>query len=450
MKNKSAFISLLLFGAVLGSCQNAPIYYDVYEKSFNVELYATLNDNRTSYSLPIKYADKYFIKDANIYDKKLSELSFGCAAAASTKEVCVKFFEDSSFTDITTYQFDEKPSVNTCAHLFAHKKIEDYDLFAVTFRWHNYQKERSNNFTIGKEGDHQGFSEVTNVVYRELIEYIDANSSTNKIKLWINGYSRGGGIANYLSSLILRSGEIKIEQSDMYVYTYEAVNGLTREHALPYKNVHNVINSGDICPHLAPNEYGLYRCGVDHDIYDINVSTITKSFDSEINIPNFIQAFGENDEGSIKIIKNDPEFIKYVFRVGFVKNDLLDTREKYVDNYQDALSYCMGMVFSLSRSTEKQVILDLEALSLSGIASLVSSSQALFDFLKPYFDKDGIEYSEEEAINNIEIVRKMAAGAFYPLLGVVLMGSRVDLFRMVMVHCPEVVYPLLLNYHKKK
>ena len=64
-------------------------------------------------------------------------------------------------------------------------------------------------------------------VYQDLQSYIDTYAKNKTLKLWINGYSRGGALSNVLSSLILKGDKVNVLQDDMFVYTFEAPASLT-------------------------------------------------------------------------------------------------------------------------------------------------------------------------------------------------------------------------------
>lgn len=459
MKKTPLLTAFLSLGLVLTGCNNSNNPSgdggkgQYYEKDIKVKALTTLNAEKDGNVLTFKYSDGYFLNDAKKYDKGLSELSFGLALSCSTKEITTNFYSEAKFLDITPVEFDEAPTVDSCAYTLAHKTIGEYELFSITARWYDYQKEWANNFVIGKEGDHEGFSLRANEIYEKIQEYISAHQNNHKLKLWFSGYSRGGAIANVLSSLILRDDKISIEQSDMYVYTYEAPNALTSEHAVKYENIHNIVSSGDIITHFAPNEYGLYRCGVDHEIYDKDISTHIKQLDNTIPIPEFVECSGKNEEGEDVTLKNDVELVNYIFYDGLHKESsdetiLANTREQYVDNYQSAISYCLSIAFSLSEETLNEIIDDVKSKSSMEIIMIFASGDSMFEYIKPYLDKDNVTYDEDILKEDLVKLRDFIITVFSSVVVIAMGDAKTNLSRLIDMHFPETVYVALLNSHK--
>lgn len=455
MKSNQALFTLLLSSFLaLSGCSKKDDKKDPeptpkYDK-VTVRIGSSISTVNDHYDLEFEYGDDFFSRDAKKYDKQLSLLSFGNSIASSSKEENIKFYTTLGFKDITSYDYDVTPSEDTIGHFFAHKKIGNSELFAVNFRGFEYGGEWVNNFIIGKTGDHEGFSIRANEVYAELKEYITQMSTSESLKLWINGYSRGGALSGVLSHLILSGGEINVSQNNMYVYTFEAPTSLTEEHAIAYKNVHNVINSNDLITNVPPHQYELKRCGVDHEIYSENLSSIVKKFDSSINIP----AFATFNPGS-GVVHSDAEFLDAILASIFDYTNSDETlvandRDHYVDNYQTGLSHFIGYIFMLSPVTRSMFLSAFK----SNAGTLVSDTTGtqLKDFIKPYLDSDGISYNETVLLSDCATVCKAALSI---LLKVVIgIGLSTDyqnnLMRLVQVHYPEVEYALIINAHKAK
>lgn len=403
-----------------------------------------LNSSRTSkYEIEFEYDDSYFLATSKQYSKYLSLLSFGLTLAASDVDNANGFFGGAEFKDVTPKNYDITPTEDTVGYIFAHKEIENYEVFAVTVRGFDYGKEWGNNFKIGKEGDHEGFAARADEIYEDLASYVNLHKGNKSVKLWISGYSRGGGISNVLASYIMLGEAIAVEDKDTFVYTYEAPNCLTVEHAVAYENVHNIVNRSDLIASIPPESHELKRCGIDHDIYDSEVSSIVKTFDSGIEIPEF---------KSVVDTKDDKEFLDYLLSTVF-KSDMADdisayTREQYTDNYQDGLTYSIGLIFGLKESTRSQLLADMMNLGY-GAMSLINDQTgvALADFIKTYLDTDGIEYVYDDLVANCAILVKAVGNLFVTILmGAFLLDDfKSNLMRLIDMHFIETVYSLLLN-----
>lgn len=425
--------------------------YEPYENDdVKVTFTPTISTDKKTYELSFKYSDKYFEEDAKKYNQDLAELSLASSIATAFKARGTKFFTDCGFEDIEAVSYDTKPTLDTAGYFLAHTRIEDYELFVIAFRGFEYGQEWGNNLLIGKSGDHQGLTIRTNEAYTKLQTYIEEHSQKRALKLWINGYSRAGGLSNILSSLILRENKVDVSQENMYTYTFEAPRALSKEHALPYENVHNIVNKADLITYIAPQQYDLHRCGVDHEIFDSNVSTLAKAFDEGMNIPEYEETTIDLSEKTT--LHNEREMIETIIsfatnRTSSDETSLINTREQYVDNLQSSIVNVIGMVFALSDETKNELIADIKtkAEDTWSLLLIISSGESILEYLAPYLEKDNIQYDEEILKADLEKVRDFAFTAFNPVISIFMGKQSHDLVRIINMHFPEVTYVLLIN-----
>ena len=417
-----------------------------FKARLEVKMEADLKGSEDKYPLYFDYDDSFFLKDAEVYDKDLSLLSFGTSIAATYFETALYFFSRAKFVDIDSKDLIGEPTEDSLGYTLAHKTINDNEVFAVAIRGFEYKKEWENNFIIEKEGDHNGFRLRVDELYQFLTDYVNDHHDNKNIKLWICGYSRGGAISDLLASKIFRENEIKVNPKDMYVYTFEAPPSLCEENAVAYKNVHNIINSADFITHIPPAEYGLRRDGVDYEIYDANLSALVHAWDNEIEIPAYAATQGAN---------NDLEFVQYVSST-MVKDYGDDsknamTRKQYVDNYQAGLSYSIGLIFAMDPITRSQMMNDLTSNPFNALVILGDSSgQSMANFMKTYLDMDHLSYENDELVSACAVLIK-ASGSILSGIFTLYMDStgKSDMQRMFNMHYPEVTYCLLVNAHSK-
>ena len=422
------------------------------KKTITVKMEQLLRGSSSSnYNIQMDYDSNYFLKDAEVYDKDLSLLSFGGAVSATYKTWILDFFDDTEFENITTHDYDQEPTADTLGYALAHKTISDYELFAVAIRDHEYKKEWQNNLTIGSEGDHQGFLARGTELYSELSTYINQYKGEKSIKLWAFGYSRAGAMADMLASLILRSDGINVNPKNMFIYTFEAPNSLTEEHALPYENIHNIINSADLVTYIPPHQYGLYRPGKDFEIYDSNVSSIVRGFDPVISIPAFVSG---KPDGSTQC-NNDIDFVNYLLSSIFEydSDETMDaqTREDYVEHYQTDLSYFLGLMLSMKASTRTDMIDNLrnDYLTIAAIYSDTDGTK-LANVLKTYLNRDNISYDNDQLVASCKTLEDAFRSIFSGLTAVMMSDTYKSNFtRTLDMHYPEVTYCLLNNAHSK-
>ena len=210
-----------------------------------------------------------------------------------------KFYSDLAFNNVEyAEEYTDKPKVDGVGYTFARKELDECNLIAVSVRGFEYRIQWADNFLVGEEGDHEGFYTSAYDVSLALDRYLGKINSEKPLKLWMSGYSRGGAIVNCMASQILGNNSAHVNQSNMYVYTFEAPRGLSKEHAVAYPNVLNVINSADIFTKICPEEYGLYRCGIDVDIYSSDFDNVIKTYDKD----------------AVPAFKSSALYVSYIYR----------------------------------------------------------------------------------------------------------------------------------------
>ena len=400
------------------------------------------------YNLSFTFDDELFLGNPNEYNTDLSMLSFGASLATINKTKGTAFFTEAEFEDITPHDYDSDPTKDTIGYFMAHKTIGNYELVTVSFRGFDYGMEWANNFTVGKTGDHEGFAARGAETYEALKTYLNTYAKDKSLKVWINGYSRAGALSNMLASLILRNNELAITQENLFVYTFEAPASLIEANAITYPNVHNVINDADLITYIPPEQYELYRCGVDFQIYDPEVASLVNAFDEGIAFPEFQEA-GDS--------KNDTQYRDFILKSVF-NHEITDesdeekyanNREQYVNNYQTGLSNGIGYIFALSSETRSRLMKDIQPSAGDIIGD--QTGAALANFLKPYLIEDNVPFTEEGLLADCAIVVKGVGNLFGTILlyFVLVEAYKNDLSRLIDMHYPETTYVLLQNAHAK-
>ena len=442
---KSTLLALLSITLCITACNNKKNKEDVdpnplKEDEVEVRLPHSMNSDAKDYPVRVRFDDNFFKEDAKTFNKELAMLSLANTFAASDSMFIEEFYGRLKFdTNIKYTNYGITPTEDTVGYSIAHKQIGEYDLLAISVRGFNYGKEWANNFLIGEEGNHYGFEARANEIYNDLKIELEVRNYEN-VKLWITGYSRGGGISNVLSHKILSSDEIDIAPEDMYVYTFEAPRGLTEENAVAYENVHNVINKADLITYVAPEQYGLYRCGVDVQIYtaDSNISRLLYDLDKDIVFPTFTATTDYDDEQGM---------IEWLFAQltadGKEADASMHTREDFVNNYQTAISYMLGFFFSLPNATSNKLMDKLSNATLTEMLSLLSDD-GIYNFIKPVLDEDHISYDDATFKANCAVFTKLLQNNVMLLYSIA--GSdagKSNIQRCIYMHMPEAEYVLL-------
>ena len=380
------------------------------------------------YDAKIYYRDDDFDQGATTYSDKIKMLSFGSAIVSKDEETAEAFFETMGYDNFSATL--PEPTTDTIGFTLAHKGFANYDLVALSIRGSDYGQEWANNLLIGKEGNHNGFQARADEIKVELQTYL-AGYTTKPVKLWISGYSRGGGVANILASDLLTNG---FNQSNLYVYTFEAPRALTSENALEYPNVFNFVNSADPVARIAPAEYGLYRCGKDIIIDEgKDVEEALAELDPELTLPAFFPSPG--------VFENDKQFTDFIMST--ILEDTgdadinLNTRESFVDNYQADIGYFIGFYFSLNESTVDKLA---TALKDAG-ATLFDSEDNIYNTIKPILDEDGVIYDDAKLHSSCSKIYKLLTKKFILIL---LIGAMPDnIKRVAYMHSLDTVYALI-------
>lgn len=417
--------------------EKGPDYEDV-----EIEMYALLNNKVSSYPLTVPYQKSYFNNPTTKFNKSLALLSFGLCTQSYTRADIGMMYSKLHFNNIyLSGDYFVEPTEDTVAFAIANRDIDDYCLVSMTFRSGNYNAEWANNFDLGLEGNHNGFNKAMEKAKNELYDYIANNCEGKKLKFWINGYSRGAAIANMLADVLMTEKAIKIEENNAYVYTFETPRGLTKANCHNYKNIFNVINSSDIVTYVAPEKFGLYRSGIDIDIYSDKVDTYMQSFDKGILFPPLLAKSGR--------YTNDYEHTRYlvntIFREGNDpdKDKYMSTRNDYVNRYQEAIKYFINIMFTADSYTLNTIYEAFNELSMTEKLAL-RNEENLYMFLKEQFDKTGFSYDDEQLHSTCNGLKNLISYPFSTFLEE--LYSTTNINRTLYMHAPESVYTLLKNY----
>ena len=246
------------------------------------------------HSFTTYYEDKYFTLDNRYYHEEIALASYASAMASNTTDGdyseksnhLTRLWKRQGFTNIfVNNSFKEKPTLDSIGVGFASKKIDDFNLIAITIRSGEYGAEWGSNLTVGPAGHSAGFKNSSDIVLNELANYLVNNNFTGHTKFWLSGYSRGGSVINLAAATMLDQIEadsfypaISTSVHDIYAYCFEPPScaGVEKEEASKdiYKCIHNIMNYNDIIPLVPPFDWGLIRYGQSYfypdRILDIN------------------------------------------------------------------------------------------------------------------------------------------------------------------------------------
>ena len=401
-----------------------------------------LNSEAKDYKLRFHFGTELFEEDATTFNKDLALLSFASCLSNYKQGEARKFFNRIKIDTSLIYHLPEATE-DTYGYTMAYKRYENYDLIAMSFRGFDYGAEWSNNLELGKTGNHNGFEARANEALTQLLFECRAfTPAPERIKIWLTGYSRGGALANMVAEKMLAMDNPLVAREDMFVYTFEAPQGLDENNAGDYENIHNLVNSADLVTYVAPQEYGLYRCGTDIQLKteETNVDRLINEFDKDITLPAFTaEGTKTTEEAFIQSI------ITEIVSVGSKNDDALSrTRSEFVDNYQSGLKYFIGLYFSLSSETTNKIKTRLSELGDNMYALLLTDG--FYNFLKPILDEDNVTYDDDSLRSSCATLQKFLKNNPSILMSFMFNSN---LTRIISMHSPEVTYVLLKNLEYK-
>ncbi|MBQ7995921.1 MAG: hypothetical protein IJ247_06920 [Bacilli bacterium] len=417
MKHKFLVFALLIPFA--SGCQNNDNYVELTYPS-----YIYHHDN---YKERFYFDDSYFSHSSYEYDSNLARLSLGlCLTTVETNtnqneqeaipsEFQVKkFYKKMGFEDVTFSDDYFLPTTkNTIGYALAHKKIGEKEVVSVVVRSFKYGQEMANNFLLGEEGHHQGYHENAHKIREGLGEYLRKNALNDSyFKLWVTGFARGGSITNNLGYIIDEEiaspeSELNLLEEDAYFYTMQANPSIDASITSKNLNVHNVFNSKDIILLAPPEQYGLKRCGVDHDLYREDCISLIRKFDPTLPFEDFCSKELVIEKTVDYVDAKDPYydisiFYSHICDVLFTKREdyefSMATREEYVKDVQSAALYGFDMFYSLS---EEQLdgaedYLTEHFSPSQAVYLMFNKEDTLYEMLYPALDYVHCDYNKEE------------------------------------------------------
>ena len=213
----------------------------------------------------VYYSDDYFASPGTEENEHLRTLSLAFAASVAETEEgeggIYDLYKGAGFDMecLESENMESNDTVDAIGTFISHKQTEYGPVIAVSVRGVDYGAEWANNFTIGKAGDAEGFSQSSLKVVERIRAY-EEKYDLNGAKIWINGFSRGAAVADMTGKFLNEHhAEFGIEKEDIYVYCYAVPRSSKRE--TKYENIHDYIDPNDLIPKLPPEQWGFNYTG---------------------------------------------------------------------------------------------------------------------------------------------------------------------------------------------
>lgn len=434
------------------------------------------------------YADEYFYASSMEYNPSLATMSL-CLAMSAFGSENVESYENKS-TNVKNLMkelmFEEfevsesfriKPTADSIAAAIGHKKIQDndgdiYTLIAVTVRGGGYEQEWASNFTLGKTGNHQGFTYASEQVVDFIEEYISSCGLEGQIKLWITGYSRAAATANLVAGA-LDSGtsldsDVTLAKTDLYAYCFETPAGLCDKKAIAdevtYGNIFNIINPNDIVTKVAPVTMGFGRYGIDKVLptresktgYKAQYEAMMKQYNALENTTRYtVDDFKyykvdlRNAFNKHKVVYEANDYMSMgAFLDDFLYKMVTDhiSRNKFVDDLQEGVREVCKFVYCDDEKVEEAVdifiskITDVDALVKILLMAMWDKDLALgeiTDLLKESFSEAGVVDIDDIKVATIPLLNIVLQYAINNINDIVSVLANENYSRIFPAHFPE-------------
>ena len=253
------------------------------------------------------YSDSLFDHPATEYDNKLALATLGMAAATDCSWESDRYywvdgevgradhirdaFAKLGFAEVQlfnyTHSLNDTPDTVACA--IARKTLvqggRQVTIIGAFLRGAGYGAEWSSNLHAGPGSAHTGFVAAARQLTEKIRAYVQsaaARQPLGTLKLWMGGYSRGGGVANLVAAR-LPAVLPQLDKKNTFVYTFAAPASLTAADCSDLQqdfdnnhtasgslkkdwsasNIFNIISSGDLIPRVLPAQWGFHRNGND-------------------------------------------------------------------------------------------------------------------------------------------------------------------------------------------
>jgi len=288
----------LAFGAIAPVSLAAPAKVITGSASFvSASQAMDLSETGVVQSAPFRYSDSWFAAPSTAYNHELARMSLvlqissWTAAAAHNAgnenspqldktgytraaQYVHRLYQDIGFKPLRYCHYDVPytDESDKAAFSLAEKRLtldgRDCVILAVTVRGGNYGAEWVSNGNVGDGPALEAFDTASKEIVREVEKQVGTYAKGVTVKLWINGYSRGGGIANLAAGALdkaIARGESRIKRDDLFCYSF-AVPLCTKDaqaNDAAFSNIFNIINPVDVIMIAPFRAWGFKRYGAE-------------------------------------------------------------------------------------------------------------------------------------------------------------------------------------------
>lgn len=392
-----------------------------------------LNEDSDDYDFDL------YLKDSMFSDgiKEDYETIFFAMCSAFTnygKVSMTNFFTDLGFDNIyLSNDYYVASTADTHSFAFAHKELSNGTHFInVSIQGVYSDIEWINNFEIGATGIASGYLKNATRMQEALYEYLEIYE-TDKVLIIIDGYSRGGGVAQVLSYLLNHDEDCPISSNQHKTFTFEAPRPIDSE--VEVTNCHNYYMDGDIVASVSPAQFGLYHYGINHPV-SVAIEDYVKILDSGISVPKFVSNPG--------LYETQPEYLDYIWGIvtstDYPESVGLLNRELFATYWQPTICYFLEIYAKASYSTISKIENVFTSKSLEELKRIIQDGAKLKEALYPILDSDyRLTIDEDEltsCLNQVAVLMKDGPGT--RLVTSFFLNSA-NIKRCIIYHYPELI-----------
>ena len=293
-----------------------------------------LDTKTVAFDWSFPYSDRFFRLPPDQFSLTMARGSLGVALSGfrSTDDIVKPQYETylyrAGFYNIHAFGYDEPTSEDSLSGVIAMKKVDNFTVIAASTCGQGYDKEWAGNLKVGSGVRHQGFSSAAEILEGQIADYIKENKIKGKKKLWLNGMSRAGAVANLTAADAIDSGEYEA----VYAYLFGVPRTTKEPKAL--KGIYNICGQYDPVPSVPLETWGYGRYGT--DLYTPSQEA-DPSYESAAKA-----ASGISEELEGKPFRNNPELNYQIHLVLEFMDEFFESSDEYSERFQDLLIKAMN------------------------------------------------------------------------------------------------------------
>ena len=414
-------------------------------------------------TFPFKYSDGFFEVDPKEYQTHMATASMSLSHSATKGpagddySVCygetLSMFRQIGFDNVyvsPSYNID--PTADSVACVIAEKAVESRrgttNVVAIVLRSGSYCAEWASNFTLGTEGEAAGIAGAADQVVEYLSVFLSQNPDLlsaveeGKVAFWVQGYSRGGGIANLTAKRL-----VDLYQpggNDVYGYPIDGQMGGVKSAEIPgrdYTVIHNVVNPNDLVPYLAPARMGFKRYGLDHYLFSGKADTNNPILDENGDPVSDNKRLVTITEKRIALAKKHlismlgdvPEVERYTpYAITYKAINLFTKELADVERKTMTANFLYEFMNGLTKTADGDTVTDRESFVSSGMEAALRRLMVFFYSGVEFSDFSDVEPLKEIASLVIEECKNaLTDGAYWGKYGKMTVNLHSDLARIL-------------------